>query len=78
MIVHLHYGDIHLEAHFVDGFKDAYHPELGHYTVPDEVYIEAVFHKGIDVYDILAEGVIDDLYKAYEKQCQLLEEMDYD
>lgn len=72
MKVCLHYGDICLEAHFVDGFKDQFHPELGHYTVPDEVYIEAVYHQGVDIYDLLCEGVIDDIYKAYNAQCEIL------
>lgn len=72
--IHLSYGFIDLEAEIEDTEKDCYHPILGHYTVPDNVSIVAVYHKGVDIMDILSESVLDDVMTAYEKHCHDMEQ----
>lgn len=63
--VKISYGIIDLEAEIEDTERDCFDPRFGHYTVPDNVSIVAVYHKGIDISDILAEWVEDDIMKAY-------------
>ena len=57
-----------LDVFFEDKERDCYHPELGHYTIPDHFYIEAVMHQGYDIMPLLAESVLNDIYKAYDKE----------
>lgn len=66
--IHLTYGFIDLEAEIEDTERDCFDPRFGHYTVPDNVSIVAVYHKGVDISDVLAEWVSDDIMKAYRHQ----------
>jgi hypothetical protein len=66
--VKLSYGIIDLEAEIEDTERDCFDPRFGHYTVPDNVQIVAVYHKGVDISDILAYSVTEDIMKAYRHQ----------
>lgn len=66
--IHLTYGIIDLEAEIEDTERDCFDPRFGHYTVPDNVSIVAVYHKGVDISDLLSDWVEDDIMKAYRHQ----------
>lgn len=66
--VKLSYGFIDLEAEIEDTERDCFDPRFGHYTVPDNVSIVAIYHKGVDISDVLADWVSDDIMKAYRHQ----------
>lgn len=63
--VKLSYGIIDLEAEIEDTERDCFDPRFGHYTVLDNVSIVAIYHKGVDISDILAPWVEEDIMKAY-------------
>lgn len=66
--IHLSYGFIDLEAEIEDTERDCFDPRFGHYTVPDNVQIVAVYHKGVDISDILAYSVTEDIMREYRHQ----------
>jgi len=66
--VKISYGIIDLEAEIEDTERDCFDPRFGHYTVPDNVQIVAVYHKGVDISDLLAAWVEADIMKAYRHQ----------
>ena len=66
--VKISYGIIDLEAEIEDTERDCFDPRFGHYTVPDNVSIVAIYHKGVDISDILADWVSNDIMKAYRHQ----------
>jgi hypothetical protein len=66
--IQISYGIIDLEAEIEDTERDCFDPRFGHYTVPDNVSIVAVYHKGVDISDVLAEWVSNDIMKAYRHQ----------
>ena len=66
--IQISYGIIDLEAEIEDTERDCFDPRFGHYTVPDNVQIVAVYHKGVDISDILAPWVEEDIMKAYRHQ----------
>lgn len=66
--VKISYGIIDLEAEIEDTERDCFDPRFGHYTVPDNVSIVAVYHKGADISDILADWVAADILKTYRHQ----------
>ena len=68
--VKISYGIIDLEAEIEDKERDCFDPRFGHYTVPDNVSIVAVYHKGIDISDILADWLKASIMKAYRYQIE--------
>lgn len=66
--VKISYGIIDLEAEIEDTERDCFDPRFGHYTVPDNVQLVAVYHKGVDISDILADWVEEDIMKTYRHQ----------
>ena len=66
--VKISYGIIDLEAEIEDTERDCFDPRFGHYTVPDNVQIVAVYHKGVDISDLLADWVSKDILKTYRHQ----------
>ena len=62
------YGIIDLEAEIEDTERDCFDPRFGHYTVPDNVSIVAIYHKGVDISDLLADWVEEDIMKTYRHQ----------
>jgi len=63
--VKISYGIIDIEAEIEDTERDCFDPSFGHYTVPDNVQLVAVYHKGIDISDLLADWVKTDIMKTY-------------
>lgn len=63
------YGFLDLQAEIEDTEKDCFDPHVGHYTIPDNVILVAVYHKGEDILDLLSESVLDDIMRAYQSQC---------
>jgi hypothetical protein len=66
--INLSYGFIDLEAEIEDTERDCFDPRFGHYTVPDNVQLVAVYHKGVDISEILPSWVEEDIMKAYRHQ----------
>jgi len=66
--IKISYGIIDLDAEIEDTERDCFDPRFGHYTVPDNVSIVAVYHKGVDISDILADWVSNDIMRAYRHQ----------
>ena len=66
--VKISYGIIDLEAEIEDTERDCFDPRFGHYTVPDNVSIVAIYHKGVDISDLLADWVEEDIMKTYRHQ----------
>lgn len=66
--VKISYGIIDIEAEIEDTERDCFDPRFGHYTVPDNVSIVAVYHKGVDISDLLADWVKSDIMKTYRHQ----------
>ena len=66
--VKISYGIIDLEAEIEDTERDCFDPRFGHYTVPDKVQLVAVYHKGVDISDLLADWVSKSIMKAYRYQ----------
>jgi len=47
--------------------KDCFDAQGNHYTIQDGVYIEAVYHKGQDIHELLSEEVLKDILEQFEK-----------
>ena len=66
--VKISYGIIDLEAEIEDTERDCFDHRFGHYTVPDNMQLVAVYHKGVDISDLLADWVKADIMKIYRHQ----------